>query len=215
VLEDGTRVTASSSGGWFLAWWPSDQTVASMSALDAHGNSVTVVAPEASTLTGPTPTVSPAPSLPNPGGTCSASQFVLGKAINDGPGFAALGTSDDFITEPLRDVGGNCVLRLPATIGVASATGPFQAVRVLNAGIVTAVSASSGGNVSIVLGASWPIPWMLAQDGRTPPPCAGAISDVSRVEIPLASGSLQIELGTVWPEVCPDPASVSLTFITK
>jgi hypothetical protein len=218
VLEDGTRVTASSSGGWFLAWWPSDQTVASMSALDAHGNAVTVVAPEASAVPGSTPTemASPSPSpLPNPGGTCSASQFVVGKVMNDGPGFGVWGTSDDFVTLPLRDVGRDCVLHLPATIGVASATGPFQAVRVLNAGTVTALSATSGGNVSIVLGASWPIPWMLAQLQETPPPCAGAISDVSRVEIPLASGSLQIDLGTVWPEVCPDPGSVSLTFVTK
>ncbi len=210
VLEDGTRVTASSGFGWFVAWWPSEQTIASMSALDAHGNSVTVVAPEASAVPPPTPTEVPPPSplpLPNPGGTCSASHFVQGKATNDGPGFPTWGMSDDFITQPLRDVGGNCVLHLPATIAVASATGPFAAVRVLNAGNVTSFAVTSGGNVSIVLGASWPI--------SSIPPCAGAISKVSRVEIPLVSGSLQIDLGTVWPEVCPDPASVSLTFITK
>jgi hypothetical protein len=213
VLEDGTSVTASSSGGWFLAWWPSDQTVVSMSALDGQRNSVTVPAPEASL--GLSPTELPAPSLPNPGGTCSAGQFVVGTPVDDGPGFGTFGSTDDFVTLPLRDVGGNCVLRLPTTIGVAPATGPFAAVNVLNSGVVTAFSVTSGGNVSIVLGDSWFIRSVFAQTGRTPPACAGAISDVSRVEIPLASGSLQIDLGTVWPEVCPDPASVSLTFVTK
>jgi hypothetical protein len=185
-----------------------------LTAVWSAGTSSVVVA--AATSPGPSPTeMASLPPLPNPGGTCSASQFVLGKAMNDGPGFPAWGTSDDFITQPLRDVGGNCVLHLPATIAVASASGPFQAVRVLNAGTVTSFSATSGGNVSIALGASWPIPWMWAQLEKTPPPCAGAISNVSRVEIPLASGSLQIDLGTVWPEVCPDPASVWLTFVTK
>ena len=215
VLEDGTRVSASSNGGWFLAWWPSDQTVASMSVLDAHGKAVTVMAPETSLSLGPTPTVLSAPSLPNPGGTCSANQFVVGPPVDGGPGFPTLGSADDFVTLPLRSVGGDCVLNLPATIGVAPAMGSFQPVRVLNAGVVTAFSVTSGGNVSIVLGDSWFIPSTFPQSEGTLPACTGAISDVTRVEIPLASGSLQIELGTVWPEVCPDPASVSLTFVTK
>ena len=197
VLEDGTKVSASSGGGWFLAWWPSDQTVASMSVLDAQGKAVTIMAPETSLSLGPTPTVLSAPSLPNPGGTCSASKFVVGTAIDDGPGFPTLGSGDDFVTLPLRNVGGECVLHLPATIAVASATGPFQAVRVLNAGIVTAFSVPAGGNVSIVLGDSWFVPSEFPQSEGTPPACAGAISDVTRVEIPLASGSLQIGLGTV------------------
>ena len=215
ILEDGTQVSASSSGGWFLAWWPSDQTVASMSVLDAHGKPVTIMAPETSLSLGPTPTVWLMPSLPNPGGTCAANQFVVGSPVDGGPGFPTLGSADDFVTLPLRSVGGDCMLNLPATIGVASATGPFQAVRVLNAGVVTAFSVPAGGNVSIVLGDSWFIPSAFAQSGRTPPPCTDGISDVTRVEIPLASDSLQVELGTVWPEVCPDPASVSLTFVTK
>jgi hypothetical protein len=41
-------------------------------------------------------------------------------------------------------------------------------------------------------------------------PCTGPISDVTRVEFPLAFGSIQIELGTVWHEVCSSPASVSV-----
>ena len=215
VLEDGTKVSASSSGGWFLAWWPSDQTVASMSVLDAQGKAVTVTEPETSLSLGPTPTVLSAPSLPNPGGTCSANQFVVGSPVDGGPGFPTLGSADDFVTLPLHDVGGDCMLNLPAAIGVASATGPFQAVRVLNAGVVTAFGVPSGGNVSIVLGDSWFIPSAFPQSEGTSPSCARPIRDVTRVEIPLASGSLQVQLGTVWPEVCPDPASVSLTFVTK
>ena len=213
VLEDGTSVTASSSSGWFLAWWPTDQTVGSMSALDAHGKLVTVTAPEEMLALAPTPTASFAPSLPNPGGTCSANQFVVGTPVDNGPGFPTLGTGDDFVTIPLHDVGGDCVLHLPPTIGVASATSPFHAVPVLNAGVVTAFSVPARGNVLIVLGDSWFLP--STQSVRTPPACPAAISDVTRVEIPLASGSLQIDLGTVWPQVCPDPASVSMTFVTK
>lgn len=215
ILEDGTKVSASSSGGWFLAWWPSDQTVQSMSVVDAQGKAVTIVGPETSLSLGPTPTVLSALPLPNPGGTCSADQFVVGPPVDGGPGFPTLGTADDFVTLPLRGVGGDCVLRLPAIIGVASAMGSFQPVPVLNAGVVTAFSVPAGGNVSIVLGDSWFIPSEFPENAGTPPTCAEGISDVTRLEIPLASGSLQVELGSVWPEVCPDPPSVSLTFVTK
>lgn len=149
----------------------------------------------------------------NPGGTCSASQFVVGTPVDGGPGFGAMGTSDDFVTVPLHDVGGDCVLNLPVAIDVASASGPFQAVKVENAGVVTAFSVSADGNVSVVLGDSWRI--LPAASGEGALAECAAISDVTRVEIPFASGRLQVDLGTVWPEVCPDPPSVSMTFITK
>jgi hypothetical protein len=154
------------------------------------------------------------PDHANPGGTCSAGQFVVGTPLDGGPGFGAMGTSDDFVTVPLHDVGGDCVLNLPAAINVASANVPFQAVKVLNAGVVTAFSVSADGNVSIVLGDSWPLHPAASGEGALNS-CGRAITDATRVEIPFASGSLQIDLGTVWPEVCPDPPSVSMTFITK
>ena len=54
----------------------------------------------------PTPTsteaASPAP-LPNPGGTCSASQFVLGTSSYD-YGYGLL--RSEYVTQPLRNTGG-------------------------------------------------------------------------------------------------------------
>lgn len=147
------------------------------------------------------------------GGTCPADQFVVGTPVDDGPGFPTFGWADDFVRVPLRNVGPECLLDLPATIGVATGTGQFQVANVLNSGIATAFSATAGGNVDIVLGDSWPIP--SRSGAGTPRPCPGAINDVSRIEFPFASGSLQIDLPALWPEVCPEPASVSMTFITK
>jgi hypothetical protein len=104
------------------------------------------------------------------------------------------------------------VLELPTTIRVASATGPLQAVTAVNAGTATSFTIRRGQSVSIVLGAWW---WTGGStENGTPlsaPPCTGPISDVTRVEFPLAFGSIQIELGTVWHEVCSSPASISVT----
>ena len=217
VLEDGTKVTASSSGGWFIAWWPSDLTVASMNAHDAHGNSVSVAAPETSTVPepGPSEIASSAP-LPNPGGTCSATKFVLGTPTYS-YGFGTLGSTVVFVTVPLRNRGASCVLDLPEMIGVAAATGPFHTVPVTKSGTVTAWASESGQSLPIVIGASW---WVGARDANgnavgSAPPCADSIFDVTRVELPFAVGSTVIDLPTTWHEVCSSPASVSVTLMTK
>jgi hypothetical protein len=153
--------------------------------------------------------------LPNPGGTCSASQLVLGKATW-GYGAGTLGTTAVYGTLPLGNTGGACVMALPAVIGVAAATGPFHAVAVRNTGIATAWGSDSGASVPIMLGASW---WIGVQpDNGTPlpvPPCNDPIYDVSRVEIPLATGTIAVDLPIVWHEVCSSPASVSIAFETK
>jgi hypothetical protein len=217
VLEDGTKVTASSSGGWFVAWWPSEQTVASMSAVDAHRNVLTVVAPETSTGPGPTPTeMASSALLPNPGGTCSASQFVLGTPTY-GYGFGTIGSTMVFVTVPLRNTGSSCVLDLPAAIGVAGSTGPFHAAPVIKAGTATAWASESGQSLPIVIGASW---WVGVRDANgnavlSAPPCADPILDVTRLELPFASGSAIIDLPTTWHEVCSSPARVTVTFETK
>jgi len=96
---------------------------------------------------------------------------------------------------------------------VAAATGPFHSVQVRNAGTATSWKIKSGQSLSIVIGDSW---WVGVRDGNgslvfSAPPCAGPIRDVTRVELPLASGSIQIDSPTVWREVCSSPASVSLT----
>jgi photosystem II stability/assembly factor-like uncharacterized protein len=165
---------------------------------------------------GPSTTEVPSPApLPSAGGTCSASQFVLGTATY-AYGFGALGTTVVFVTQPLRNTGGSCVLDLPGMIGVASATGPFHSVPMLNAGTATSWKIKSGQSFSIVIGASW---WIGVRDENgnvvhSAPPCADPINDVTRVEFPVASGSIRIDLPTIWNEVCSSPASVSLT-VTK
>jgi hypothetical protein len=143
-------------------------------------------------------------------GACSASQFALGLPTNSG-GFGTLGTMSDYVTQPLRNVGGPCVLNLPATIKVASATGPFQTVKVVNGGIATTFSVQADQSLSIVLGAWWYVPAWLSGSGFSPPPCTAAIRNVTRAEIPLESSSLEFDLGTVWADVCSSPASVSVT----
>jgi hypothetical protein len=154
--------------------------------------------------------VGPFDASPPSEGGCSASQFVLGTPTN-APGFGTIGTTSDYVLQPFRNVGGNCVLHLPATIKVASPTSPFQTVKVVNAGTATTFSVQADQSLSIVLGAWWYVPAWLAGTGMSPPPCTGAISNVTRAEIPLESSSLEIDLGTVWDEVCWSPATVSFT----
>jgi hypothetical protein len=217
MLEDGTKVTASMSAGWFIAWWPSEQTVASMSTLDARGNSVTVIAPEASAVPWPTPTAIPSSTLlPNPGGTCSASQFALGTPTYS-YGYGTLGSKVMFVTVPLRNTGASCVLNLPAVIGVAAATGPFQSVPVIRPGPVTSWASESGQSLPMVIGAWW---WVGVRDESgnavlSAPPCADPIFDVMRVEFPFALGSTMIDLPAAWDEVCSSPASLSVALETK
>lgn len=188
-----------------------------MSTLDAHGNSVTVVAPETSTVPVPGPTeIASSAQLPNPGGTCSASQFVLGTPTY-AYGFGTLGSTVVFVTVPLRNTGASCVLNLPAIIGVAAATGPFRSVPVIRPGPVTAWASESGQSLPMVIGASW---WVGVRDESgnavgSAPPCADPVFDVTRVELPFASGSTVIDLPTTWHEVCSSPASVSITLETK
>ena len=161
----------------------------------------------------PTTEVASPSQVPSSERTCSASQFVLGKATS-AYGFGTVGMTSVYVTQPLHNGGGSCVLHLPGTIRVASANGPFQTVSVVNAGTASSFSVQSGQSLSIVVGAWWRIPGLPSGTGIPATPCTGAIGDVSRVEIPLASSSIQIDLGTVWHEVCSSPASVSLT-VTK
>ncbi len=186
-------------------WSPGEPT----GGATGSGSSTT---PSATVPAAPSSTVVASPSeVPGVGGTCSASQFTLGEATS-APGFGTVGTTSVYVTQPLRNAGGDCVLELPATIRVASATGPFQSVTVVNAGTATSFTIRSGQSVSIVLGAWW---WTGGStENGTPlsaPPCTDPITDITRVEFPLVLDSIQIDLGTVWHEVCSSPASVSVT----
>ncbi len=117
-----------------------------------------------------------------------------------------------YVTLPLRNLGGDCVLRLPGEIGVAGATGSPVIVKVVDAGTTTAKGDNTpamsariraGHELSIEIGAWW-------GGFGAPSACYGAIHDVTRVELPLATGALLIDLPTVFQQVCTSPASVSL-----
>jgi hypothetical protein len=149
--------------------------------------------------------------LPNPGGTCSAGQLVVGTPTW-GYGYGTIGTTVVFGTVPLRNTGGDCVMRLPSVIGVATATGAFQAVAVRNTGIAISWNSGAGESVPIVLSASWPVGGQPLFSAR---PCADPIDDVTRVEIPLATGTIELDLPITLHEVCSSPASVSMSFETK
>lgn len=161
-----------------------------------------------------------APGSPNPAvrasasssasAACLPSQLVLGKPTNS-YGFSTVGTTSVYVMQPLRNDGPRCVLQLPGSIRVASANGAYKTVAVINAGTSTSVIVESGQSFSIVLGAWWRTSGAQSPSDVTASACHGAIDDVQRVELPMASGSIQIDLGTVWREVCSAPPSVSLT----
>ncbi len=147
------------------------------------------------------------PSHPTP---CSASQLILDAATHS-PGFATEGDQSEYVTQPLHNVGPTCMLSLPQNVVAANATGPFQAIVVLNAGHAASYRIPHGTTVSIVLGAWWPIPRLSQHPDPASRPCSQAIANVSRLEIPLGSSDVQVQLGEVWPEVCTSQASVSIT----
>lgn len=184
---------------------------------------------------GPTDSTSSEP-LPSPGGTCTASQLVPGTATN-GYTFGAVGYRHAVLEQPVRNVGGACVLSVPAMIGLASASGPFRAVRVDNIGHEVCANGAChyvsppsyrirpGQSLTVGFSVSW---WVGANDASgtplsTAPPCPGSVTDVTRVEVPLASGAMTIDLEAAvripessvpWPVVCAARDSIPLTITT-
>jgi hypothetical protein len=162
----------------------------------------------------PTPADMPSSAqLPSAGGTCSADQFVLGEPVA-GPGYGTLGRMVVFVIQPIRNRGEECVLELPSAIGVAPADGPFDAVSIRNAVPGTTWKIGARRSKSIVLGGSW---WtgVRDEDGKpvfTAPPCADPVHDVTRIEFPLARGTIEIDLPTPleWQEDSSSPGSVTV-----
>lgn len=157
-------------------------------------------------------------SLPNPGGTCSASQLVLGSATA-GFTFSAAYYRHAYFTQSLVNHGPTCVLKTPKIIGLAPNDGVYQAVDASDIGkYVTPRSFSirAGQAFSIEFSISW---WVGATDGSgnqllSPPPCSGAVHDVVQVAFPVGSGAILIDLNSVigaagssipWHEVCASP----------
>ncbi len=205
VLGQGTGKPGVPGGG-AAGSGPSATALATVSAAPS---------PTATAVT-PSPIATPSPlALANSGGTCSASQIVVGTATWS-PGYGAIGTILRFVRIPLRNIGDDCVLHLPAELGVASATGQFQAIGVRDAGTTTAtgdnspkqsVTIRAGHSLSIVLGDWW---YSDAPLAVSPPPCVSPIIDIARIMFPLATGSLQIELPTVFEQACSSSPSMSV-----
>lgn len=173
--------------------------------------SSTIVPAATASLPTPGPTVTPSlVPLPNPGGTCSAGQLVPGQ-VASAYDFSTFDTRVVFVTLPIRNTGADCVLALPKVIGVASASGAFHLVRVVNGATSTSFQIRSDQAQSVVLGDSWYDTGVLAAAGRTAPPCAETMIDVTRAVFPLAAGSLEFQWDTVWQEVCFSPSRVTAT----
>lgn len=176
------------------------------SATNPTPSSTTIPASEPVVTEGPSP--SPSPVVTGP--ACTVRQLVLGE-VTVAPGYGTLGTDSIFVTQPLRNTGIDCVFTVPVTIGVAATGGEFQMVAAQNTAASAVVGIPSGASTSIVLGAWWWVPGHASGAGLSAPPCSGLVGDVSRVSIPVGSDALEVQLGTVWREVCTSPATVSIS----
>ena len=173
----------------------------------------------------------PSSSLPSSGGTCSADQLITGSATS-GFTFGALNYRHAYLTQVVRNAGGDCVLGVPKVIGVATAGGPLVAVSVNNTGNEVCVNSAchyvtpatyplrSGQSFEIDFSVSW---FASVTDGNgsplySAPPCVGGVTYVSRVAFPVASGAIAIDLEAAsqqagasvpWHQVCSSPMSIS------
>jgi hypothetical protein len=123
------------------------------------------------------------------------------------------------------------VLGLPEVIGLADATGAYEAVSVRNGGrevcadappetgldrackfvYPTSFKIRAGQSVRIELNGSW---WSAGDAENSPSPsptaCAATIADVNRAEFPFPSGSIEFSWDTVLDEVCTSSPSLSV-----
>lgn len=178
---------------------------------DVGGASAAVAAQSdaAAGKTGPAPVPSAIARSAQPvaTGDCQSGDLVLGKPESS-YGFGALGTTLVFVTQSVRNSGDACVIHVPTRIDVARESGDSREVDVQAGGTVSSVAIGSGESVSLVVGAWWDAP------GKSPgvgaPECASAISDVTRLRLPVGDGVLSIDLPLRFAEVCPSPASISV-----
>jgi hypothetical protein len=192
---------------------------------------------DAPSVASPVPTSMLSPvALPNPGGTCTASQFVLGTA-QAGYTFSVINYRHAYFLQPLRNLGSGCVLSVPKVIGVASLGEPLQAVTVNNIGNEVCVNTSChyvtpptytirpGQTLDLYFNVSW-FEGATDENGTpldTPPPCVGEVKDVSSVSFPVAIGSILIDLEAAtqagssvpWRAICSSPTNISFEIKAK
>lgn len=168
---------------------------------------------------GPTPGVPATDGVPTGAasmtndGTCSASQLALGTPTSYGLN-SVLGRVATALSQPIRNTGGGCLLKLPSTIEVAQTTGEFISAQVdTGSSTPSTIYLEQGEAASIEFQATWYLDGFPL--GRTTEPCAASISDVTRVELILGSGTLDIGLETAWSAVCTAPPNVSMSTKSK
>jgi len=143
---------------------------------------------------------SPSPSLPK--GTCTESQLTVGK-VTSLTELAPLGMQRLFPIIRLQNSGEACTFQFPKLLEVASDTGPYRAVDVdlpRNGGVPFHVPA---GRSYIAISEMWPMP-------SQPSLCSDPITDVTRVRIPLAAGTIQVHLPAAWVSVCASPSTTAI-----
>lgn len=179
----------------------------------------TDIAPTPATATDGATASTPTALLPNPGGTCTASQLVASPATIT-PEPATLGTVHGLVTQPVENAGDDCVLAVPKVIGLAAASGPPTAIAVPNLGIAVCAGGSchyeyptsyqiqSGQAFEILLNASW---WRPSSYDFSHPPCGQLLAGVSRGSFPVSEGTVDMAWSPgVLGEVCVAAPSVSV-----
>lgn len=103
---------------------------------------------------------------------------------------------------------------LPKTIGVAPVTGPFAAISVAaeaqqvcaqnecHSVYPTTFKIEAGASFTFHVGAEWCDAGCVARSPYSPRPCLDPVLDVTRAALPLATGTVVIDLGVVVSPVC-------------
>lgn len=154
-----------------------------------------------------TPTASAAPSSSKvPNGGCSADQFTLGTVI-PGPGGSTFGTESVYVLVQITNNGSECVLRIPATILVASSDAADHSVALSSAMTTATYVSRAGRTFTAVIGAWWP-----SSGAPQIPKCKVPVMDIRSVSVGLPAGRFDITLDRSWPQACSSPATVSLEY---
>jgi len=164
--------------------------------------------PAAHATTSPV-TSSPVVAAPAGEGQCTAAQLAVG-AQQPGTLFVSGGTATVSVNQDVRNAGGPCTLQLPATISVAGPAGSFVAADVsVSWGSAPHVIAHDRG-VALALGAWWPSDGHQLVPSSSSSWCKAPVTDVTSVQIRLATGSISFRLRDTFQGVCPAPGTLAL-----
>jgi len=135
------------------------------------------------------------PSPPLPKGVCVGSQLRAAKVTSDA-GLAQLGMQRQLTVIRIQNSGEACTFKVPKILEVASDTGPYHAVDVGYGGYgADGLFHTAAGRSYIAISEEWAMP-------SQPPVCSDPITQVTRIDIPLAAGAIQVSLPEPWVSVC-------------